>query len=176
MSVEDHFHRRLYSMVGCGQIQIVDDTKQIQYVQVLVSPLETIDGVPRAAEYGFTSNPPSGSDCVVVFAAGDRSDGVVVGTNHKASRLKNLQPGEVGIYNNQGASIVLKANGDILIASTTKVEVSAPQLKVDGDIVATGNISDLTRSMAADRAKYNAHVHPGVTAGAASTGTTSQPE
>lgn len=82
----------------------------------------------------------------------------------------------------------------VTVNASTKVELNTPLLKVNGDIQATGNItsggnasvtgnitsggnvSDSVRSIAADRAKYNAHVHGGVTAGAASTGTTSQPE
>lgn len=186
-------YRRALNTVGRGRIKLVDDAKNVQFFQVVFNEaLETQDNLPSVAHYGFTSNPPDDSDAIGIFVGGDRTNGVIIATNHQASRLKNLQRGEVAIFHQDGRFIKLGKDGTIVeggnkpldvnnvtvatIKASTKIRMETPLLEVTGQITAGGNITDAVRSMAADRAKYNAHTHPGVTAGGASTGTTSQPE
>jgi len=200
----DRLWRRLQMLVGRGESRVVDDSKAVQMVQVFLGPLETRDNTPRIAEYGFASNPPNGTDCVVLFVAGDRDNGVVVATNNKEFRLKDLQPGEAALYDNQGRFIWIKNDKisieagskpvEILNATTvtieasTKVTLDTPLLEVtghitadgnisaDGNVAAGGNVSDSVRSMSGDRGIYNTHKHTGVTTGAGLTGTTDSPE
>ena len=64
-----------------------------------------------------------------------------------------------------GATVTFLADGGFTLTG---------DVQVNGSITATGDITDQTRSMAADRAIYNSHVHPGVTAGPAKTGATGE--
>ena len=97
MSVElmSKMARRLLSLVGRAKVTTSDDAGPIQTLQGKFNDLEVIDGMPRAAEFGFASRLPAGTDLVVVFLNGDRSNGVVLGTNHPASRPRNLAEGKL---------------------------------------------------------------------------------
>lgn len=167
--------RRVQLTVGRGRVTTSNDSKSAQLLQVAIGPLETRDNTPRIAEFGFTSLPPVGSDVVLVFMGGDRSSGVVVATNHQPSRPTGLLEGESMVYDLWGhyihfteAGIVIEAKGQpvtvndastVTVNASTEVVLNTPDLQVNGNITATGNISDSVRSMAADRAIYNVHGH-----------------
>lgn len=168
--------RRIQLATGWGRVTFSDDSKTAQLLQVKLNDSETRDGTPRIAEFGFTSRPPSGSDVLVVFLAGDRSKGVVVATAHQASRPTNLQEGESMIYDLWGKSIYLTQSGGIIVdakgtpvtvnnATTVTinaaeaVQMNTPVLRVSGDIEAGGNVKDKIRTMAADRLLFNQHTN-----------------
>lgn len=170
------FWRRIQLTVGKGRITAIDDSGTAQKVQAQLNGLETRDQTPRLAEFGFTSNPPANSDVVILFLAGNRISGVAVATNHQSSRPTGLQPGEVQVYDLWGKSIYFTENNGIVIdakntpvtvnnATTVTVNASSevvlntPKLQVNGDIVATGDITDKVRSMAADRSLFNQHTN-----------------
>lgn len=172
------FWRRIQLTIGKGRVTAIDDSGTVQKVQAQLNGFETRDATPRLAEFGFTSNPPANSDVVFVFLAGNRSNGVAIATNHQPSRPTGLQPGEVQVYDLWGKTIYLtQDNGIVIDAKNTNVTVNnaqtltvnassevvlnTPKLQVNGDIVATGDITDKVRSMAADRTLYDQHGHPG---------------
>jgi phage baseplate assembly protein V len=183
--------RRLYSRilntVARGRVTATDDSKSVQILQISLNANELRDNIARISEYGFTSNPPAGTDVVVVFIGGDRSNGAVIGTNNQAARMKNLASGEVAIHDNQGkyiyisqSGIVIEANSHpvtvndatvVTINASTEVILNTPILKVSGDII--DNYQTNTDNMSGMRAKYNSHTHPGVQTGSGSTGTPS---
>lgn len=185
-------YRRALNLVGRGRVKQVDDTKSVQLIQIEFGPLETRDKTPLVGHYGFAYNPPDGSDVIVLCVGGDRDNAVALATNHQASRLKNLARGEVAMFHQDGRFVKLGAAGTVVeagnkpidvnnatlvtINASTKVRMVTPLLEVTGNITAGGNITDATRSMAADRAKYNAHKHTGVQTGGGTTGTTDTPE
>lgn len=180
----DRLYRRLLMAIGRGETRVVDDTKPVQMVQVFFGPLETRDNTPRVGEYGLVSNPPSGTDCVVLFVGGDRDNGVIVATNNKAARKKNLAPGEVALHNDKGDYIHFKADRTIEVVAGTKVKVTSPIVEVvastkvtlttplvecSGDLTATGTIT-ATVDVVGGGKHLKTHVHSGVTAGGANTG------
>lgn len=167
--------RRVLLSLARALVTTVNDSGGVQMMQVKLNPLETRDNTPRVAEFGLTSNPPAGSDAFVVFLGGDRSNGVVLGTVHQASRPKNLAAGETMIYSQDGKQIYLTASGGILVKANgqpvevdnatvvtinaaTKVRMATPRLECTGDIV--DNCDTTGRSMAADRLIYDSHTHP----------------
>lgn len=123
--------RRLQLVIGRGRVRVIDDSTPAQTLQVQLGADETKDGLPRIAEYGFTSNPPPGTDALVVFLAGERTNGVVVGTNNQQFRMRNLASGEVAIYDNRGRFVLLSAAGihvqgaDSPITAETTSDVTA---------------------------------------------------
>lgn len=178
MSDSDGALRRIYQrlmlMVGRGRIQTVNDSGSAQKMQVRLGELEIRDNLPRLAEFGFTSNPPSGSDAVVQFIGGDRSNGVVIATGHQQSRPKGLAPGESMLYSQDGKYVYLTASGGfvveakgqsvtvnnattVIINAAVKVRMVTPRLECTGDIV--DNCDTTGRSMAADRVIYDSHNH-----------------
>lgn len=169
-------YTRVAMLFGRGRITgIVDDSGSVQVMQVQKSGLEVADDQYRIAEFGFTSNPPVGSDVLSLHVAGDRTAGAVIGTNHQPSRPKGLQPGETMLYSQDGKYVYMTASGGIsvfangqpvnvtgatqvTINASTKVRMVTPRLECTGDIV--DNCDTTGRSMAADRVIYDGHTHP----------------
>ncbi|MDB5822158.1 MAG: putative baseplate assembly protein Gp45,Mu-like protein [Herminiimonas sp.] len=143
-------YQRLLHVVGRGRVTQGNDTGNVQTLQLRLGPDELRDNTPRLAEFGFTSMPPVGSDAVLVFVGGDRSNGVVIATGHQASRLKNLKAGEVAIYDDQGQSVYLTRAGII-------VNGGGHAVTVIGDVIADG-------------ISLKHHVHSGVSTGLSNTG------
>lgn len=154
---------RIRMLIGIGRVSMVDDSDVVQTIQGAFSIEEVIDRLQRAAEFGFTSNPPVGSDMLVVFVGGERSRGVVVGTNHQPSRPTGLQPGEAMLYSLLGQKVYLSEDGIVIdgaglpvtvknaptvaITADTSVTVKAPLVTIDapsikttGDLQVGGNI------------------------------------
>jgi phage gp45-like len=102
-----------------------------------------------------------------VFVAGDRSNGVIIGTNDQVHRMKNLLPGEVAIYDDLGQSVYLTRNGIVvngggfpINVTNTPLVTMQTSLHVTGNIVADGDVSDhANKSMAGMRGTYNSHTH-----------------
>jgi phage baseplate assembly protein V len=158
--------RRILLLMARGAIALVDDTKAVQTLQVRLNALELIPDVPRYAEYGFTSNPPAGTQALVAFKNGDRNDGFVIATSNAKYRMTSLASGEVAIHDDNGQSVYLSASGIIVngggnpITFTNAPEVIAdtPLLKCKGDIL--DNYETNTRTVAGMRQVANSHTHP----------------
>lgn len=148
--------RRIALMIGRGRITTSNDSGNVQLLQVQLGQDEIRDNTPRLAEYGFTSMPPNGSDALVVFIGGERSNGAIVATGHQASRMKNLKTGEVAIFDDQGQSVYLTRSGII-------IEGAGMPIMVNGDVIVNGDVT-------ANGISLKHHKHPGVQAGGASTG------
>jgi phage baseplate assembly protein V len=161
--------RKIAMAIGLGDLTKINDNAPLQKIQVNMLEGETHSDYDRVQEYGFTSVPLPGAQAVVVCVGGGRDNGIVVGTEDRRHRLKNLEAGEVAIYNNLGNFIKLKADGTMHVLSSHNVQVEAPtvtitgNLQVNGNIVANGNITDQNtgsgRSMASMRSLYNSHTH-----------------
>jgi phage baseplate assembly protein V len=111
----ERLYRRLLLVVGRGRVKLVDDAGSVQRLQAALTADELHDRLPRLMHYGFSSNPPPGSDCVALFVGGDRSNGVSIADGHQASRPKNLTPGEVQLYDLLGKFVFLRADGTLHI-------------------------------------------------------------
>ncbi|MDA8230142.1 MAG: phage baseplate assembly protein V [Magnetospirillum sp.] len=173
-AIERLFHRVLHAF-GAGTLTAVNDAGGTQLVQAQLSSAETIDDLPRLSEYGFASNPPAGSDAVMVFLGGERAAGIVIATGNQTLRLRSLQSGETAIYDALGRSVLLSQAGPVIdangapvtvnnattvtVAASVAVILDTPVLKVTGDIV--DNCDAATpRSMADMRTIFNEHPHP----------------
>lgn len=178
--------QRIRSLVGRARITMVDDAKQpVQLLQLRLSANELLDPMPRLAEYGLASNPPDGTDAIVIFLGGDRAAGVAIATNHRNSRLKGLQRGEVAIHDDQGRWIWIKRNSieieaggkavdvnnvTVLTAkASTKIRLETPLVECTGDLTVTGTITGQT-DVKAGAKLLKAHTHGGVTTGGGTSG------
>lgn len=137
--------QRILMTVSRGIVDQTDDSDGMQIIKGKFLADEVRDGLERFQEFGFTSRPPDNSECVAVFVQGNREHGIIVGTNNRQFRLKNLEKGETAIYTDDGTEIVLKKAGQVEVTTAVKVTVTAPDvqmtgnLKVDGNIVVDGN-------------------------------------
>lgn len=111
--------RRISLMVSRAVIKLVNDQGAVQLNQLLLLKDEIRDDVERFQQYGFTSVPKPGAEALVCFVGGDRQHGVVVATEDRRFRIKNLQPGEVAIYTDEGDKIHFKRDRTIEVTTQT---------------------------------------------------------
>jgi phage baseplate assembly protein V len=132
-----------------------DSTTKVQMLQLSGLAGEKLDGAEYFQHYGYTSNPPAGCMGIAVPLNGQTSHTVIVATEHGTYRLKELSPGEVALYTDEGASVVLKrgkiieATCDVYRVKCKTYEVEAeesadfttPKVTASQQVIATGKIS-----------------------------------
>lgn len=107
----DRLYRRILMHVAPAKILATDDTGPIHQVQVnLNGSPEIIDQLPVMQHYGLNAHAPIGSDATAMFIAGQRSNPVIVATNNQKARLRNLQPGEVALFTDEGDNLKFGRN------------------------------------------------------------------
>ena len=144
----ERMYRRILLVIGRGRIKTGSDDGPVQMHQIRLSRFETFDDIPRLSEYGFNSMPPPESDAVLVFAGGNRRDGVIVATGNQQFRMRSMKPGEVSISDNLGQSIYLTQQGividgaglPILVQNTPSVTLDTPTVHATGDVHIDGEL------------------------------------
>jgi len=179
----DPLRRRVRLMIGRAVLAAADDSKGIQLVQVKLLDGEVGDGVERMQNYGYTSVPKVGAEGVMVCVSGDRTHGIVVVMDDRRYRLKNLQPGEVALYTDEGDTIVMKRGRKIEVTAGAEITATAPVVKVEAStkVTLTTPLVEMTQDLSvggsitaagvtADGISLTAHAHGGVTPGDGNTG------
>ncbi len=122
----EKIYHGLMNFLGVGRGIVVSDDGDAQTVQVSFNQIETKDNVPRYTDYGFQSSPPDGHNALVLFFGGNKSNGVVVATNHPKSRKRGLKKGEVCISDDQGQYLIISRDGIKLVDKAgSTVELNA---------------------------------------------------
>ncbi|EAY0798648.1 phage baseplate assembly protein V [Salmonella enterica] len=120
-----------------------DSAAAVQRIQAQGIGNENLQGVELFQHYGFTSHPQPGTMGIVLPLGGVSSHGIVIATEHGAYRLKSLRPGEVALYTDEGAKIVLRrgklieADCETFRVNCTDFEVNSKQVTVNCDTWAT---------------------------------------
>ena len=122
-------------IITLGEVSSVDDSKNTQEVEV-EGLADERQNVQNFQPFGLTGNPPAGSRGLFMSVGGNRSHGILINAEDGNIRIKNLEPGEVAIYNGNDKKIVLKNNR---IEITGDVQIDG-DLAVMGELTATGNI------------------------------------
>ncbi|BFU64704.1 phage baseplate assembly protein V [Rodentibacter abscessus] len=131
-----------------GILNLVQSADNIQKVQISGLADETLQDVELMQHFGFTSVPPANTQAVIIPIGGQTSHGIVIATENGAFRVKNLQGGEVAVYDESGSSIVLKQGklieidcDTLKIKATNKVAISSPLVETDQVFTAQGQIN-----------------------------------
>lgn len=170
--------RRIKLMVGRAVVNLINDTKGIQEMQISLFANETRSKVQRFQDYGMTSNPHEGAEAVAVFVGGSRDHGIIIKVDDKRYRLKPLAKGEVALYTDEGDKIHLKrgnkidvqtntftVNAESVVYNSDTIELNAsesitmttPLARASADLIDNyGSNSDTLGDM---RDKYNTHRH-----------------
>ncbi|MGN7832668.1 phage baseplate assembly protein V [Pseudoxanthomonas sp. 22568] len=152
-------------MISRAVIRLVDDALKVQGNQVTMLDDEARASVERFQEYGFTSVPRDGAEAIAVAVGGSRSHMVVVATDDRRYRKRDLKPGEVALYTDEGDYVLLKRGRIVEVKAGTRLRVDAPEaeflgnLHVNGQITCDGDVSDKNGSMQEQRETYNQHTH-----------------
>ncbi|MBC3252866.1 phage baseplate assembly protein V [Serratia fonticola] len=128
-----------------GKVALVNTAGGIQTTQVNGLAGEDLPGVELFQHYGFTSAPPAGTTAVVIPIGGKTTHGIIVATEHGSYRLQGLENGEVALYTDEGASIVLK-RGKIIEVTCDTYHVTCKSFNVDASEGATFTTPNLEAS------------------------------
>jgi phage baseplate assembly protein V len=115
---------RIANMVGRAVLQLVDDSKKMQLLQVGLLAEESREAVERFQNYGFTSVPLAGAEGVLVFVGGRRDHGLAIAVDDRRYRKKNLESGEVAMYTDEGDFFIIKRGGIVDLTAATSVDVN----------------------------------------------------
>lgn len=124
---------QIANIVARGVVHRTNDGKKQQLLQIEALEDEIIPDAEHFHPYGFSSVPLDGAEVVVVFPGGDRGHPLIVATSDRRHRPVGGQPGEVTIYNNAGAKIVLKSDGTVVVNGAVTVGPTS-----EGVVVGTG--------------------------------------
>lgn len=130
---------RLYLIAGKAIIKAVNDGGALQELRISALAGEAMDRVTRMQEFGFASNPPEGSEAIVVALGANRENLVVIATENRAVRFKNLASGEMAIYTDDGTYLHLKKNGQVELKTATKVLIDCPDVEMTGNLKVLGD-------------------------------------
>ena len=106
--------RSIQLTVGRCILEAVSDIEGIQGVKVSLLEGE-VKEMERFQNYGFTSRPGKGAEGVCVFVGGNREHGICIALDDRTFRLKGLADGQVALYDQAGAKVLLKNDGTIEI-------------------------------------------------------------
>jgi phage baseplate assembly protein V len=121
---------RAFLLLTRGTLKKAKDDKLMQEVDVDLHFGEKKTKVERFQQYGFTSVPlpekdekdPHIAEVLVAFLGGNRSHAVAFMIDDRRHRLKNMKPGEVALYDDQGQRTMITR--DAIVHSSTKKVVS----------------------------------------------------
>ena len=131
-----------------GKLTLTQSGESIQRVQVQGLADETLQDIEQLQQFGFTSHAPAHTDVIVIPLGGDTSHGIVIASEHGSFRVKNLQSGEVAVYDQSGSSIVLKRGklieincDNLVINASQKVQINSPLTETSTVFTAQGQIN-----------------------------------
>jgi phage gp45-like len=143
----------VWNTLACGQITTTNDSGPTLTAEMQLSAIEKRKATKMVQQFGFASNPPADTDAVLLFLGGDKTNGLIIGTNFQPVRPRNQRVGEVTVYNNYRMTaaftrdgITINADGVIIdmVTASGLVHITAPeQLLVDTRVTRV-NASDST--------------------------------
>lgn len=134
--------RRVRLMVARGVIELVDDSLKLQAVQLTTHADDVDDGIERFQQYGFTSHPEPGAEAVVLAVGGSCGHRVVTNVDDRRYRPKDLEEGEVALYNRDGILVCLDKDGILNLAAKAASDALALASKVDARVDALQQAHD----------------------------------
>lgn len=160
----------LKSMLVRGTVIMADAARKLQTLQVRLTAGEIKDGAEHFEPYGFTSHPLAEAEVLTAFLGGDRSHAVVLVASDRRYRIKELKPGEVAIYTDEGDKVHFK-RGRIIEIETETLNIKATS-SVNFDtpsITQTGRIESQGDQVAGGISQIE-HLHGNVQAGSGQSG------
>ena len=124
--------RRVSLLVSRCSLNLINDSTQTQTAQAEFFHEEVHDDTEVWQQFGFTSVPPKGSEGIALFLNGERQNPFIIRTEHKESRIKNLEEGESAIYSSCGDYIHFKLENRAEM-KTKKFEIKTSFISVKNE-------------------------------------------
>ncbi len=141
--------QRIMLLIGRGLIQAVRQGEGLPELAAELLRGEDRDNLVLMQDFGLASLPPAGGECVAVFPGGDRSLGLVVASDDRTRRPRDLAEGDCALYGAGdheaphrlwlragdrtvlivGSGIEIRADqGPLRLVSPTAISLEAPQV------------------------------------------------
>lgn len=173
-----------------GRLTRVNSAVKIQQAQVNALAGEQLQDTELFQQFGFTSNPPAGTQCIILPLGGQTSHSLIIATEHENYRIAQLASGEMAIYSMDGAYVAIKrgriveVDCDIYRVRCKQYEVTSEEYNVAAskgaefdtpELHGTHEVSDGKSTLSKLRSTYNGHTHPENGDGGGTTSKPSQP-
>lgn len=110
--------RRTRTLIARGVLELIDDGKKLQAVQVSTRADNLHDDVEHFQPHGFTSVPAVGAECIVVHVGGNSDHPVVIAVDDRRYRPKDLAEGEACMWTiADGKRVLCKADGTVILGT-----------------------------------------------------------
>lgn len=131
-----------------GKLARTHTDQAVQQVQVSGLADETLQDIEQFQQFGFTSHAPNDTEVIVLPLGGSTTHAMVIAGEHGSFRLKNLQSGEVAVYDASGSRVVLKQGrlieidcDNLVINAAQKVQINSPLTETSAVLTAQGQIN-----------------------------------
>ncbi len=162
----DDIKDAIWNLIVRGRLTGSAGRKKMRTIQAETMAGDLRDDVEHFEPYGFTSEPKTGAEPLIVALDGDREHSIAICVADRRYRLTGLTSGEVALYDDQGQKVILAREG-IKIHTDKTLAVEAPAavfsgtVTVKGDIVGKSQIYDARGRLQSIRDTYNNHTHNG---------------
>lgn len=136
----DPLSRRVRSLIMRATVTRVNDSGDLQEIQISRLEDEVLEGCERVGQYGLTSVPPIGAAAIVAQIGSNADHQVILGIDDK-SRPHPLEPGQTVLYDGAGTRVILFANGNLGIVASGTVTIQAPSMVLSGDLFVAGSVT-----------------------------------
>lgn len=116
---------RTANITARSVVQLVDDGKNLQILQLGVLDEETVEDAENHQPYGFSAVPLEGAEAIALFPNGDRGHPLVVAVSDRRYRPTGGQKGEVLLYTDEGDIIRLGRGHVVSIETTGEVRLGS---------------------------------------------------
>ena len=119
---------RVYNIISRAVLEAANDSGNMQVLKISVLAGENRDDVEYFQDYGFTSVPLPGAECLIVCPQGNREHMIAIKVGNRNFRLKALKNGEVALYTDEGDKIHFK-RGNIIDIDCNTLELGRGTLE-----------------------------------------------
>lgn len=137
---------RVRNLLARAVVQLVDDGKKLQMMQIGVLADEDVPDAEHHQPYGFSSVPLAGAEVVVGFPYGDREHPLAVVVSDRRYRPTGGQGGEVCLYTDEGDIIRLGRGHIISLATSGQVRLGSAG--ASGAVVVEAALTDFMAALA----------------------------
>ena len=130
-------------------ISVTSDKENIQVLRIK-SGFGIHNDVQRLQNYGMTSKPAKGSELIYLALGGNLNDMICLSVDNGPSRPKDLEDGEVVIYNEHGIQIRLEKG---------KLKISGGNIEFNGNSKSFVTYAELDSAIKELTLKLNSHIH-----------------
>lgn len=143
--------RRINNVIARGKLLEPLSNDKTPRAKIGLMAREVYDGIEYPQDYGFASSPPKNSELLAHFLGGNRDHGYLTRIFNKDFTPTDLEEGEVCLYNNGTAKVLLDKDSNIIVTTgeNLTIEINAdgsiiidsPSVTFSGDVTVVGDLT-----------------------------------